>query len=107
MDSSASQPAPASQINWLEMARLAAQGQGHQDLGRGIHRLATLAAAVHRHTSASVIGAQAAGLLTAGGIEKEQRAHGWAPQTDAGEMEFTSAIPTPQDTLRGATEGLR
>lgn len=36
------------QINWLELARFAAAGQGHEDLGRGVQRLATLAAAVHR-----------------------------------------------------------
>ncbi|MEM9417943.1 MAG: hypothetical protein AAGA25_02665 [Planctomycetota bacterium] len=40
------------QINWLELARFAADGQGHSDLGRGIQRLATLAAAVHRQTVA-------------------------------------------------------
>lgn len=40
------------QINWLELARFAAAGQGHADLGRGVQRLATLAAAVHRHTVA-------------------------------------------------------
>lgn len=44
------------QINWLELARLAAQGEGHDDLGRGVRRLATLAAAVHRqHVAASSI----------------------------------------------------
>ena len=36
------------QINWLEMARFAAEGEGHRDLTRGIRRLATLAAAAHR-----------------------------------------------------------
>ncbi|MEO0515078.1 MAG: hypothetical protein AAF086_07270 [Planctomycetota bacterium] len=36
------------QINWLELARFAAAGQGHDDVGHGVQRLATLAAAVHR-----------------------------------------------------------
>jgi hypothetical protein len=36
------------QINWLELARFAAAGEGHGDLERGVRRLATLAAAVHR-----------------------------------------------------------
>ncbi len=43
-----------SQINWLELARFAAEGEGHGDLNRGIQRLATLAAAVHRHEFAVV-----------------------------------------------------
>lgn len=39
------------QINWLELARFAAAGEGHADLGRGVNRLAALAAAVHRGTA--------------------------------------------------------
>lgn len=70
-----------SQINWLELARFAAEGQGHQDLGRGVRRLATLAASVHRQHAASVIGAQAADLVTEGGMERDGRVHGRAPQT--------------------------
>ncbi len=41
-------PAPQTQINWLELARLAAGPTG--DLNTGIQRLATLAAATHRAT---------------------------------------------------------
>ena len=41
-------PAPKTQINWLELARLAAGPTG--DLNAGIQRLATLAAATHRAT---------------------------------------------------------
>ncbi|MEM8738206.1 MAG: hypothetical protein AAGG38_06975 [Planctomycetota bacterium] len=41
-------PTADCQINWLELARFAAAGQGHTDLARGVRRLATLAAAVHR-----------------------------------------------------------
>lgn len=51
MSQTAANPLTAdTQINWLELARFAAVGQGHQDLGRGVQRLATLAAALHRHT---------------------------------------------------------
>ncbi len=46
--SSATDAAASTQINWLELARFAAAGEGHEDLGRGILRLATLAAAAHR-----------------------------------------------------------
>lgn len=74
-------PRGDSQINWLELARFAAEGQGHSDLGRGVRRLATLAAAVHRQHSASVIGAQVAELISEGGMERDFRAHGRAPQT--------------------------
>ena len=57
-----------SQINWLELARFAAEGEGHADLSRGVQRLATLAAAVHRAhigQAAPAQNSQAAGLLEA------------------------------------------
>ena len=56
-----------SQINWLEMARFAADGQGYDDLGSGILHLAHLAAAVHRNeaTRLAATGHQAAGLIAA------------------------------------------
>ena len=44
------------QINWLEMARFAAEGEGHRDLQRGVRRLATLAAAAHRFAAARAAG---------------------------------------------------
>ena len=63
------------QINWLELARFAADGQGHSDLGRGIKRLATLAAAVHRQTVA-----QPSSTVR---TEKDtQRVQGRTPQAD-------------------------
>ncbi|MEM7625088.1 MAG: hypothetical protein AAF333_05615 [Planctomycetota bacterium] len=63
------------QINWLELARLAAQGEGHDELGRGIRRLATLAAAVHRQRVATL----AAETVSGGGDSDQHpgRVHGW------------------------------
>ena len=63
------------QINWLELARFAAAGQGHADLGRGLQRLATLAAAVHRGTAFTE-------SLTAGTEKDTPRVHGRTPQAN-------------------------
>jgi len=63
------------QINWLELARFAAVGQGHQDLGRGVQRLATLAAAVHRR-----VAAQPTAIVKTETEKDTPRVHGRTPQ---------------------------
>ena len=83
------------QINWLELARLAAAGEGSDDLGRGIRRLATLAAAVHRQRVADV---------EMGDVDNHNnpgKVHGWT----SGESPARNRA-TPQDRQPG-TEARR
>ncbi|MEM6458548.1 MAG: hypothetical protein AAF710_04065 [Planctomycetota bacterium] len=86
------------QVNWLELARLAAAGEGHADLGRGVRRLATLAAAVQRAAAGDT------NPLSTDGTRDDSAvgAHGRAPQaqppgTDAGRF---SPFPETRETPR-------
>ncbi|MEM9881828.1 MAG: hypothetical protein AAF800_02785 [Planctomycetota bacterium] len=86
------------QVNWLELARLAAAGEGHADLGRGVRRLATLAAAIHRAAAGPT------NPLSTDGTRDDSAvaAHGRAPQvkppgTDAGRF---SPFPETRETPR-------
>lgn len=80
MNPTAANPTPSdSQINWLELARFAAVGQGHQDLSRGVQRLATLAAAVHRR-----VAADPRPTNTTETQKDTQWVHGRTPQTAPG-----------------------
>ncbi|MEO1236308.1 MAG: hypothetical protein AAFX76_05915 [Planctomycetota bacterium] len=73
-------PAPQNadtQLNWLELARLAAAGEGHADLARGVRRLAVLAAAVHRGRAAST---HPTNVICTAEEKEVQRVHGRTPQ---------------------------
>lgn len=68
MDTAAQSGPRDTQINWLELARFAAEGQGHADLGRGVRRLATLAAAVHRQRVAQTLASAGAATPASGTV---------------------------------------
>jgi hypothetical protein len=74
-------------VNWLELARAAGGPDG--DLGIGIRKLATLAAATHRNTLANQADPKV-------GYGEGSTAHGWALQAGSA---FTADA--------GATEGSR
>lgn len=73
------------QINWLELARFAAAGKGQADLGRGVNRLATLAAAVHRgavRTTTSTVSPEREEAIPGCGVQG--RTHQAQPITEDG-----------------------
>jgi hypothetical protein len=90
------------QINWLELARLAAQGSASADepadLVAGVQRLATLAAATHRGTLTRLLSVSEAATPL-------PRVHGRTPQahtpgTEAGRL-TNAAAPTRPAGLPG------